>query len=392
LQQTAGMAKTSPALVTSLRDQLENLAAFGPQNLPVVSLYLNLAADQHGRDSYDAFLRKAFADRQKAFPDNTPARASFDADAARIRDYLDAEVNRSANAVAIFACNGADGFFEAIQLQVPVEDHWLFIGSVPHLYPLAKLVDQFPRYAAVVLDTHQARIVVFSLGEVEHREQVTGVKTRRSSMGGWSQARYQRRAENFHLHHVKEVVETLDKVATAENVPHIVIAGDEVVVPLVKEQLPQRLIDKLVDIVHLEQDVAEDDLLRATLETLQQKDAESDIEAAQEVIGAWQANGLGTVGPEAVLQALTLGQVDELLITGTPEGLKPVQNMPADSVARDVTAETSAPSGPGDADQLKLAGELVLRAQQTGARVKFIEDAELLKDIGGVAARLRFRV
>jgi peptide subunit release factor 1 (eRF1) len=164
------------------------------------------------------------------------------------------------------------------------------------------------------------------------------------------------------------------------------------VVPLVKEQLPQRLIDKLVDIVHLEQDVAEDDLLRATLETLQQKDAESDIEAAQEVIGAWQANGLGTVGPEAVLQALTLGQVDELLITGTPEGLKPVQNMPADSVARDVTAETSAPSGPGDADQLKLAGELVLRAQQTGARVKFIEDAELLKDIGGVAARLRFRV
>ena len=122
---------------------------------------------------------------------------------------------------------------------------------MPHLYPLVKLAAQYPRYAAVVLDTHQARIVVFGLGEVEKAE-VTNVKTRRSAMGGWSQARYQRRAENFHLHHVKEVVETLDKIVPAENIQHIVIAGDEVVVPLVKEQLPQRLMDKLADIVRLD--------------------------------------------------------------------------------------------------------------------------------------------
>ena len=386
------MPKTSPALATPLRDQLEKLAAFEPQELPVLSLYLNLAADQHGRDSYDAFVRKALAERQKAFKDNTPARSSFDRDVQRIQDYLAADINRSTNGLALFACHAANEFFEPVQLQVPVEAHWLFVGSVPHLYPLAKLADQYPRYAADVLDTHQARIVVFGLGEVERKAQVTNVKTRRNSMGGWSQARYQRRADNFHLLHVKEVVEALDKIVTAENIQHIVIAGDDVVVPIVKEQLPQRLMDKLVDIVRMEKDVPEDELLRATLATLREKDAENDAEAVEETVGAWQANGLGTVGPEAVLNALQLGQVDELLISGTPDLLKSVQNLPADSVAGEMTTDTSAPSGPADADKIKLASELVTRAEQTAARVRFIEDPQLLADFGGVAARLRFRV
>lgn len=385
------MPKTSPALATPLREQLEKLAAFEPQDLPVLSLYLNLAADQHGRDRYDAFIRKAFADRQKAFKDNTPARSSFDRDVERIQAYLVDGINRATNGLALFACHGANQFFEAVQLQVPVDEHWLFVGSVPHLYPLAKLADQYPRYAAIVLDTHQARIAVFGLGEIERKQEVTNVKTRRNSMGGWSQARYQRRAENFHLHHVKEVVETLDKIVSAENIPHIVIVGDDVVVPLVKDQMPQRLLEKLVDVVRMEKHASEDELLRNTLEALRQKDAESDVECVDEVVGAWQANGLGTVGPEAALNALRLGQVDELLISGTPGQLKPVQNLP-DPITGEVTVETSAPSGPGEAEKLKLASELVTRAEQTGARVRFIEDPQLLSNFGGVAARLRFRV
>lgn len=384
------MPKTSPALATPLREQLEKLAAFAPQELPVLSLYLNLAADQHGRDQYDAFVRKAFADRQNAFKDNTAARSSFDRDVERIQDYLVDGINRATNGLALFACHGANQFFEAVQLQVPVEEHWLFIGSVPHLYPLVKLADQYPRYAAVVLDTHQARIVVFGLGEVEQKQEVTNVKTRRNSMGGWSQARYQRRAENFHLHHVKEVVDTLDKIVTAENIPHVVIVGDEVVVPLVKEQLPQRLMDKLV-VIRMEKHVPEDEFLRNTLDALREKDTESDAEVVEEVVGAWQANGLGTVGAEAVLNAFQIGQVDELLIAGTPDLLKPVQNI-SEPITGDLTAETSAPSGPADPDKLKLASELVTRAQQTGARVRIIEDPQLLSNFGGVAARLRFRV
>jgi peptide subunit release factor 1 (eRF1) len=386
------MAKTSPALATPLRDQLDKLTAFKPKNVPVLSLYLNLAADQHGRDNFDTFLRKALAERQRAFRDNTPQRASFDRDVERIQQYLAAEVNRSTNGMAIFACAGASDFFEAIQLQAPVDQHWLFVGQVPHVYPLAKLVDRYPRYAAVVLDTQRARIVVFGLGAVEHRQEITGVKTRRTSMGGWSQARYQRHAENIHLQHVKEVVEVLDKIVTAENIQHVVVAGDEVVVPLVKEQLPQRLLEKLVDMINLDNRVAEDELLAATLEALRQQDVEGDAQVVADVVGAWQGSALGVVGPEATLSALDRGQVDELLITGTPDTLKAVQAMPGNATAGETVATTSAPSGAGDESLLQLAAELVNRAYQTGARVRFIEDPALLRDFGGVAASLRFRI
>jgi peptide subunit release factor 1 (eRF1) len=386
------MPKTSPGLATPLRDQLDKLVAFEPDGMPVISLYLNLAADQHGRDNFDTFVRKALAERQRAFREASPERSSFDRDVERIQQYLSAELSRSTNGLAIFACAGANDFFESIQVQAPMDDHWLFVGQVPHVYPLAKLVDQYPRYAAVVLDTHRARIVVFSLGAVERKQEITGVKTRRTAMGGWSQARYQRHTENFHLQHVKEVVEALDKIVTAENIQHVVVAGDDVVVPIVKEQLPQRVLDKLVDTIHLDNRVAEGELLDATLATLREQDAEGDAQVVADVVGAWQASALGVVGPEATLSALELGQVDELLITGTPDTLKMVQTLPVDAIAGGVVATTSAPSGAGDESRLQLAAELVNRAHQTAARVRFIEDPDLMRDFGGVAASLRFRI
>jgi peptide subunit release factor 1 (eRF1) len=45
-----------------------------------------------------------------------------------------------------------------------------------------------------------------------------------------------------------------------------------------------------------------------------------------------------------------------------------------------------------DTERVKLSGELVTRAQQTSAAIRFIENADLLADIGGVGALLRFRI
>jgi peptide subunit release factor 1 (eRF1) len=383
------MAKTSPAVDSPLRPQLEKLAVYEPRDVPVVSLYLNLAPDQHGRDNYDTFVRKAFGEHIKAYKEGSAERASLERDHERVNAYLSDEVHRASNGLALFSSSGAE-FFEAIQLDVPLDEHWLFIGSVPHLYPLAQVIDQYPRYASVLLDTNRARIFVFGAGAVERRAEVTSAKTRRSSMGGWSQARYQRRAENMHLLHVKEVVDALDRIVQHDNIQHVIVAGDDVVVPLLKEQLPKHLEARLVDVLSLERNAGEDEIIEATLEVLRQKDVETDAERVQELIGAWQGSGLGVVGPEATLRALQLGQVDELLITGTPQDLRTAK-LPEDAAPGKVKTETSAGSTANDA-QWKMAGELVTRAEQTSARVRFIEDPELLKPFGGVGALLRYRI
>lgn len=369
---------------------MEILAALEPSPYPVISLYLSLAPNQHGREDYPQFVRKVFNERAKAFPQQSPERDSFDRDATRVLEYLDAEKQPSWHGLAIFACSGAE-LFEAIPLETPFDDHWLFVGSVPHLYPLAKLIDTYPRYAAVMLDTNRARILVFSLAATERDEKIVSDKTRRNSQGGWSQARYQRRVEDMHMHHMKDVAEALDKVVREEGINQIVIAGEEIAVPKLREQLPKHLAEKIVDVIKLKRHAQAASILEDTLTSIRLKDAESDAEKVQELFDEWQGSGLGVAGPEATLRAFELGQVEELIITGSVDTLKPVQNLPADS-AGDMKADTSAPQGGLDEARLNLSAELIKRAQQTAARIRFIEDATLLEEVGGVGALLRFRI
>jgi peptide subunit release factor 1 (eRF1) len=368
---------------------MDVLAALEPSPYPVISLYLNLTPNQVGREDHDVFVRKVFPDRAKTFRAGSPARESFEKDAERIRQYLESRADTAANGLAIFACAGAE-LFEAIPLDAPIGEHWLFVDSVPHLYPLARLIDTFPRYAAVLLDTNKARILVFSLAAVERDEKVVNDKTRRNSQGGWSQSRYQRRADNIHLHHMKEVADTLERIVREDGIKEIVIAGEEVAVPKLREVLPAHLGEKVVDVIKLHRHAA--DILERSLAAIREKDAETDADKAAQLVDAWQSGGLGVGGPEATLSALQLGQVDELIITGSPDTLKTVQTLPADSAGGDLQVDTTAPQAVADEERLKLAGELVRRAQQTNARIRFIEDPQLLEELGGVGALLRFRI
>ena len=373
----------------SLSQRMEELAALEPSQLPVISLYLSLSTDQNGREDYQRFVRKVFAERAKALPEQSPERESFDNDVKRIQEHLESMDASASQALAIFASSGS-GLFEIIPLDAPLAEHSLFISSVPHLYPLAMVAETYPRYAAVMLDTNKARIFVFG-GETEREKNIRGEKTRRTSKGGWSQARYQRRADNFHLLHIKEVVDTLQRIVRDEDIQHVVVAGADVAMPILRDQLPKDLTDKIVEIGPQE-DGETGSFLQRTMAALREKDAETDVEKVQELMEAWKSGGLGVAGPEATLSAFQLGQVDELIITGSPDTLKPVQALPEDAAPGDVQVSSSNPGGAPDARQLKLSDELVTRAQQTAARIRFIEDPSLLADVGGVGALLRFRI
>ena len=367
---------------------MEALAALEPSPFPVLSLYLSFSVNQNGREDYQQFVRKVFRDRARALPEQSPDRESYDKDVERVQDYLEKH-DITAQALAIFASSGSD-LFEVVPLEAAIAEHALFIGSVPHLYPLARIVENHPRYAAVMLDTNKARIFVFG-GESDREEKVVGEKTRRSSQGGWSQARYQRCADNFHLLHIKEVVDTLARIVRDEEIQHVVVAGAEVAMPILREQLPKDLAEKIVEIGPHEDSEA-GTFLERTMAALREKDAETDVEKVRELLDAWKSGGLGVTGPEATLSALQLGQVDELIITASPDLLKKVQKLPDDAAPGDVQVVTSNPAAAGDEDRLKLADELITRAQQTAARIRFIEDPSLLADVGGVGALLRFRI
>jgi peptide chain release factor subunit 1 len=382
----------------SLTEQLDWLAGFEPAPYPVVSLYLDTRPNQHGRDQYQAFTRKELKARSRTYPSGSPERESLDKDIDRITRFLETEVDPSANSVAIFACSAGE-LFETIQSAGVVPQHALHIGDRPHLYPLARLESQSPRYAAVVTDTNSAHILVISAGELVADREVKNVKTRWTSQGGWSQARYQRHIENFHLQHVKEVVDALDRLVQDEGITHILISCDEVTLPVLREQLPKPLAARIVDHIRLEAHAAAAEVLKVSMEAMNKINAKTDREKVDAAIGAYRAGGLGVVGPEDTLVALIKGQVEELLITADMQRMRPVPVGTA--VGRGKEARVSEPVleavAAGEAagappETVRLADDLIAKAKQTAARITFVEEPELLSEYGGVAALLRFRI
>src|SRR5207249_10775613 len=91
-------------------------------------------------------------------------------------------------------------------------------------------------------------ICVFASGGTIERKELHNVKT----IGDMTQSKYQRHLENYHLHHVKEVVEALERTVRDEAIDEVILAGDEeTVIPLLREQMPKELSEKVIDVLRL---------------------------------------------------------------------------------------------------------------------------------------------
>jgi peptide subunit release factor 1 (eRF1) len=369
---------------SGLGNTLRELALFAPTTMPVLSVYLDTRADQHGRNNFSPFLRKELKARAATYPQESPERKSFERDAKRITLWLDTELRPSSNGATVFACSGAGDFFKAIQFDSPFHANRLYVYHQPHLYALAHLYDSHRSYAAVIVDTNSARIFVFGLGRTLGVETITNVKVRsRSWIEGWWLRRAQFKVENYQLRHAKEVVEHLERIVRDEGIEYIILAGDDVILPILLEQLPPSLAGKVVDQMKLDISAPDRDVFHATLQAVRAEDARTDAESVRATIDEYRAGGLAAIGVHDVLAALSNGQVDTLFISAAIEQIHPEAESLHLAIAPSIAA---LPEGAG----VKISDELVTRAYQTGAQVKFIEDPALLANAGGVCAALRY--
>lgn len=352
------------ALVDSLVATLDRLAHLESDRFPVVSLYLDARPDSKGRDHYQPFVRKELAARQRTYRLRSLERESFDRDMEKIQRFLENGVRPSTNGIAIFACAGEGEVFECLQLEASFEENRLSVANRPQLFPLARVIDESPRYALVLADTHSAQIHVFAQGfRVDGRE-IESRTLPRTHGTGPSQMRYQRHVDELQKHHARELVEQLDRVVAADRVEYIVLAGNDVILPLIRHELPKRLEQKVVDALHFDRKKPVTEILAAANEALREHDAKTDAEKARRLLDVFRSGGLAVAGPEDVGRALHLSHVDELVICATLDR-----------------------EGP---EKEREAAELVALARRTEAKVTFIEDHNLLEPIGGVGAFLRY--
>jgi peptide chain release factor subunit 1 len=218
-----------------------------------------------------------------------------------------------------------------------------------------------------VTDTSLARIFVVALGVIEPRGEVESPKLRRTDMGGWSQARYQRHVDQHRAEHTREVVDALERIVREERIDHVAIAGNEAAMALLRAQLTKPLAALVAELPGVDVGASDAEILRQTLEIMPELEARDDAERVARMYDAYRAGGLAMIGLAGTRAALDNGQVHELLLVASADHLE----------------------GP---DGAAVADELVAKARQTDARVTFIEEAALLAEAGGVGAILRYRL
>jgi peptide chain release factor subunit 1 len=360
-----------PVTADSLQTVLDRLADYESDSAPVVSVYLNLKPDQPGQP-FKAFLENAVKEHEEAAND-----------LEKIRAFLESET-LTCQALAIFSSSGDLPLFESVQLEAPLGGHRLYIDREPHVFPLERLADQYPSYAALLVNTNAARLYVFSAGAAERQITVRNKKGKRVSAGGWSQARYQRRSENLHTKHMKDVADAVDRLVREEGVARILVAGDDVALPLLREQLAPATRALLAEVTGVDIKTPEAEVFRATLEAFRQADQQSDQEWVEAVLNAHRSGGLGTVGLAGVRAALERGQVDRLLVPAIPS-----------KTAADASSTNAEMTGPkheqSELDEAAIE-ELVTLARRTDAEITFIENASLLAPARHVGAMLRYRI
>jgi peptide chain release factor subunit 1 len=378
-----------PQEATTPQELMDKLLEFDAVPAPVISLYLDARVNENGKRNFMPFVRKQLSERVKSYPLNSEERASIEEDFLRIMRYLEDGVRESTQGVAVFACSALDDYFQVGQFEAPFERNRLFVWERPHVYPLARLMEQYRHYAVVLADTNRAQIFVFAAGRAVQQDEIENVKTKHTSVGGWSQARYQRHEENYHLHHAKEVVDALERTVRDEKIEQVVLAGDEtVVIPILKEQMSKELQEKVIDVLSLGIDTPEHELLEESLTAFQRHDSLSDMEKVERLLGEFRGDNLAVAGVPDTLAALSNGQVEEMLIVAATDGLKFDEEE-----VRKVLEVYHADDIPETLDSRAVADELIRRANQmSAARTTFIEDTTRLEQLGGVGALLRYRI
>jgi peptide subunit release factor 1 (eRF1) len=192
-----------PSMQTSdvTQERLQQLASLqAPEGARVLSLYLNLdphanlAAPVNRRSAVNSLLDEAHRAVEGEEDLSHDGHAALREDVNRARGELDANLDagwaEGAHALALFLC-GPSGLFEVLRLPRPL-DNRVLIADRPAIEPLASEIGTAERWAVLLLDGDDARLLEALGDRLEVTETVEGDLRGRTQTGGMSAQRYER--------------------------------------------------------------------------------------------------------------------------------------------------------------------------------------------------------
>lgn len=351
------------------QDLIKKLAKFEPSEMPVLSVYLDMRPQATGGNpglrSGEIVLKDRLHEIEKTYLPRGAELDSFRADREKIEDFLKSEMSPSASGLMIFACS-AEHLWETAEVGAVLENE-ITVGKVPLLFQFAKMLDEYDTAVIAVVDINTARFFVTHYGRLKEMDAIVAPEMKihsNRSMGGWKQTKYARNVENNRDDFSKEVVKDLEELIEKVDAKNLIIAGDEIAMTLLQNNLSPRTKEILhTEVLRIDIKMPRLDIrveVREILEEIESDDARSQ---ADKLVAAVRGGGLGVAGVSPTKQALENGQVETLLI---------------DPQTANLDEETR--------------NELIRLAETTDAGVEMVENHEKFAAIDGVGALLRYKL
>jgi hypothetical protein len=288
---------------------------------PVVSLLLDLDPSQFATAPARATQMRSLLDKAERdghgageWPSHAD-RTALRGDLERLEEYLSSDdlPISGARALAVF-CSGQDELFETIALAVPTSPRAV-IAPTPFIEPLVAGRDE-GRSAVVLISRRLGRILVGDPHDLREAEEVADDVHGQHSRGGWSQANYERSADNEAEQHFRHVAQELYHLWQREPFQRLAVGGPVDDRGRFVEDLHQDLRRLLLD-ERLEADVETASLtdVAAALSPLLERARAAGKEAAlAELENRLGAGGAAARGLAATLEALAERRVETLLL------------------------------------------------------------------------------
>jgi hypothetical protein len=273
--------------------------------------------------------------------------------------------------------------------EAPVADQATW-ASLPSLVPILHWRQSAPAYLTVLADRTGADLSVFRSGEPDVRRQAGGDDhpLAKSAPGGWSQGRFQQRAENTWENNADDVA--AEVVALVERFdPRVVaVAGDVRAVELLQRALPSPVAERLAVIEGARSEDGSAAHVSAAISRLVQDAVEADTaEILDKFAEEMGQSDRAADGATATVAALAQAQVDVLLVEESPDRSRPALFGDEPTQVGLTPAELEA-MGVSDPREAPLVDVAVRAALGTGAGVRVVPGGTSLTD--GLGAILRW--
>jgi hypothetical protein len=360
-------------------------------------------------------LRRDLDETVQSYGPRGAAFESLMADTERLASYLDDELDPAAQGVVVIAC-AAQGVFEPVPLDVPVASGFT-IGPIPSLHQLVHATEDYPPYAVLVADQRDAYLWVMT-GQTWERgvELEASGYPRKQQQGGWSQKRYQNRADERVEAFARTIAEETRRALGegGDQIDYLILAADEPVFTALNGAFHESIAQRILGQIHLPIETGVTAVAAAAEPLVAAAERRRELDAVQAVRDGVGAGARGVAGAQDTITALETGQVMTLVMNddfsqpgwadytlplfgvGSPPGEHPAGGDAAnlaptaveDEVVRlalQIGAEvqmvrSAVPVGVEEQEQIPDADEPTPRS----------EAARALDELGGIGAVLRY--